>query len=289
MEQFLNSIKAVLYERTASPLFGAFVVSWLAWNYRAITILLSELPVLSKLSYIQTTLYPSWEFSIAFLLALPLLTSLLYLFLLPYPARFVHKFWRERQKELRDDRLAIEKATLLTVEESRRIRQNVLDVQTDYDRALRHLQADLDRNKELLQQRVQDVERLQAELLRARSSTLKEDHAVIIEEAALDTILRTRPFRLYHNPKLGRDRSKTMMFGPGGKILEGGNKQESSWRLANGKLELLQSDGQVHTRFSYDPRVMLFIDTNDSDTRSIVKGKFMIPEPESAKPTEADA
>jgi hypothetical protein len=73
-----------------------------------------------------------------------------------------------------------------------------------------------------------------------------------------------------------------MMFGPAGKILEGANNNEHSWQVVDGKLELVQADGRVHTRFTYHPRGQLFIDTNDSDTGSRIKRKFMIPEQDAA-------
>jgi len=42
MDDIFKSIKAFLYDRVASPLFGAFVTAWSIWNYRVISILLSD-------------------------------------------------------------------------------------------------------------------------------------------------------------------------------------------------------------------------------------------------------
>lgn len=33
-EDTVKSIKAYLYDKTVSPLCGAFIVSWLLWNHR---------------------------------------------------------------------------------------------------------------------------------------------------------------------------------------------------------------------------------------------------------------
>lgn len=283
MENLLNSIKAVLYERTSSPLFGALFVSWLAWNYRAILVLFSDLPVIDRLLYVQDVLYPSIQQSVVFLILLPTVTALIYLFVMPYPARWVHKFWRARQKDLRDDRLEIEGATLLTVEESRQIRRSVIDIQTEHDRALRQAESENERIKTLAAGREQEIGRLEELLVEVRATSMSEEEADLAGSEVISKIIRTRPYLLYHNPEVGLSNSKMMMFGPSGKIIEGGNSHENSWAVKNGKLELVQSDGKVHTRFTYHPKTQVFLDTNDEDTGSRVKGKFMVPAPDAAK------
>lgn len=96
---------------------------------------------------------------------------------------------------------------------------------------------------------------------------------VDIEELLLD-----RKYRLFHNPGVGPERSKLILFGANGKIIEGGNHNEHSWRIHDGKLELLQSNDKVHSRFIYNPASRIFIHTaGDSDTRS-ARGQFIIPE-----------
>ena len=42
MQDTFISIKAYLYERAASPLTGAFAVSWVVWNYRFFVVLFSD-------------------------------------------------------------------------------------------------------------------------------------------------------------------------------------------------------------------------------------------------------
>ena len=75
--------------------------------------------------------------------------------------------------------------------------------------------------------------------------------------------------------------TKIMRFGKGGVILDGKNKNESSWRIQSGYLELLDSDGQVHSRFYYNPVSKRFSHTNDLDTGSIrkhsIRDQYMLP------------
>jgi hypothetical protein len=90
----------------------------------------------------------------------------------------------------------------------------------------------------------------------------------------LEAILLGQAFRLFFNPpKL----SKRMIFAPNGIISEGNNKNEHMWRIVGNKLELVQLDGKVHSRFFYDKSDNIFKHTNDSDTLSI-RGQFIAPD-----------
>ena len=78
-----KSIKADLYERATSPLFGAVAISWCFWNYKTIFILLSSLPVTEKFEYIEAFLYGGiWPF-LSKLFIYPVLSALLFIFVYP--------------------------------------------------------------------------------------------------------------------------------------------------------------------------------------------------------------
>ena len=57
--------------------------------------------------------------------------------------------------------------------------------------------------------------------------------------------------------------------------MEGNNRNEHSWRVVGSKLELLQLDGRVHSRFVLDADSQIFRHTNDSDTLSI-RDQFIV-------------
>ena len=90
----------------------------------------------------------------------------------------------------------------------------------------------------------------------------------------LEQLLVARKYRLIFNPP---DRSKNMQFAPNGHISVGRKpKNENTWRIVNGKLELVQDDQLVHSRFYYDDKQDKFIHTNDSDTNSF-RGQILEP------------
>jgi len=90
--------------------------------------------------------------------------------------------------------------------------------------------------------------------------------------SSVEAFLVSHPMRLFFNPP---SRSKRMRFEHQGRIVEGNNRNEHSWRVVRGKLELLQLDGEVHSRFAFDHNAEIFKHTNDPDTHSI-RDQFMV-------------
>jgi hypothetical protein len=86
-------------------------------------------------------------------------------------------------------------------------------------------------------------------------------------------LLTSRRWVLVFNPP---HRLKPITFLPNGAIGEGRNSNENSWRIAAGKLELVQADGRTHSRFDFNPRNTSFLHTNDPDTLSI-RGQYIVP------------
>ncbi len=87
----MTSIKAYLYEKAVSPLLGSLIISWCAWNYKFLLMLVSGLSFTDKLKYINILYSNYYDFYFQGIL-LPVLTSMVYLFLFPFPAQWVYQF-----------------------------------------------------------------------------------------------------------------------------------------------------------------------------------------------------
>lgn len=88
-------------------------------------------------------------------------------------------------------------------------------------------------------------------------------------------------FRLFYNPKVpGLSKTKIMRFGLNGEIIEGKNQNENTWRIRGERLELVDSEGLVHSRFTYYPEEGRFSQENDPDSGSMrkhgIQGQYMI-------------
>lgn len=74
-------------------------------------------------------------------------------------------------------------------------------------------------------------------------------------------------WELVYNPS--RNKIKGISFRRGGTIGRGKNNNEYLWRVKNGKLEIINSDGMIFSRFKYNPSSQQFEHTNEEDTLSL--------------------
>jgi hypothetical protein len=144
MQEIFTSIKAYLYERAASPLIGAFVVAWSAWNYRFLVILFSSGVSAPKDKFEAIDLlFHQYTVSMGDLIFLingkiidgaliPAVIALIYLYVYPLVAKPVYEHSLKRQQELRAIRQAQEDQRLLTVEESREIFRRLAQMQSKH-------------------------------------------------------------------------------------------------------------------------------------------------------------
>ncbi|RLT87506.1 MULTISPECIES: coiled-coil domain-containing protein [unclassified Ketobacter] len=121
-----------------------------------------------------------------------------------------------------------------------------------------------------------ELEKRQAELESRLSNSSIQIFSLSGSEFERELI--SNKFRLYHNPGASIKRSKVISFAKDGKII-GGNHFENRWRIVDGRLELLESGGDIHSRFYFLPKSHIFVHTGDKDTSS-AEGQFIIPEPE---------
>ena len=283
INDLLKSVRASLYERTASPLFGAFAVSWLLWNWKTVVVILSAMAVVEKFAYVEEAIYSSFGRAVLLLAVGPALTALIFLFGYPYPAKYVYRFWRKQQKELKDIRQQIDDVTPLTIEESRRIRQQVSAIQIEYDNELRRAAEEQERLKQAVSDQQERARELESKLEDERNKRVLTVPTAVVSDAEISETLRHQPYRLNFYPKQGGRKSKSMMFGPNGRILEGQSDYEHSWRVTNGRLEILRKDGSIHSRFYFHPASKVFTHTNEDDTLS-TRGQYLVPDDASSEP-----
>jgi hypothetical protein len=93
------------------------------------------------------------------------------------------------------------------------------------------------------------------------------------EEEELSGILKSQIWKLIFNP--ATNASKKITFEDDGTIGIGRNKNEDTWRMENGLLEILNKENRVFSRFLYDRGTKQFSHTNDGDTLSIRSQKII--------------
>ena len=128
MEDIIKSIKAFLYDRSASPLFGAFIISLLAWNHRVVMVVFSGNTNGAKFrlmdSLLETTIWGQaveWApltVKLANVVYIPFSIALAYIFIYPViaiPVYWVALFFQRVFKKMKQKH---SNKTLLSTEES---------------------------------------------------------------------------------------------------------------------------------------------------------------------------
>lgn len=151
MKEILNSIRMQLLERLNSPLSGAFVISWICWNYRMLFVLFSSLPVNDRFTFIDTVLYKTPNDRWLMFLLYPAGTAAAFILFYPFLSQAVFWYWhKQKEMRLKAIRDRIENATLLTLEESREVRLLVATKQVEYEETITRQSRELETLKKSL-------------------------------------------------------------------------------------------------------------------------------------------
>lgn len=152
LDDLTKSIKAQLYERVSSPLIASFGIAWLGWNYRFVLVLLTSGTYTEKFAYIDANLFPTFQQILLTGTVYPLATALFMLFIYPFPAKYVYRYWRERQRELKEIQKQIDDETPLTREEAKQIRQAALKAALDHETEIERQSDEIARLKEFIKE-----------------------------------------------------------------------------------------------------------------------------------------
>jgi hypothetical protein len=82
-------------------------------------------------------------------------------------------------------------------------------------------------------------------------------------------------FILVYNP--GSGASKTIVLHDGGKIGQGRNNNEDTWRIRRGCLEFVSDDGKLYNRFKLDSARGKLVGAADANVRALF-GQYMFPQ-----------
>jgi len=150
LDDILQSAKQNLTERLSSPLLGAFAISWCGWNWKFLVILFSKASVTTTFSLVETVSFPDLSSILLYGLLFPLLVALAYVFIYPYPARYIYEFTLRRQREINEVKQRIAQETLLTFEESKKIRLKYTEKERNYTEEIQRLNEEIEHLREAL-------------------------------------------------------------------------------------------------------------------------------------------
>ncbi len=160
LEDLSKEVKAQLYDRAKSPLFGGFAFAWLGWNFRAVLVIISDLKYQEKMA-IWDTLYPTAESWLRQAALYPFISAVVFILAYPYPARWIFEYWYTQHSKLKRVQQTIEDKTPLTQEEAKELRRSTVEQQVIAQKQINDLAAQnrvLSEEKKLLLAQSADIQ-----------------------------------------------------------------------------------------------------------------------------------
>ncbi|MFJ3050870.1 hypothetical protein [Pseudomonas nitroreducens] len=198
MKDLLDSLGEHLKDRFSSPLAGAFIVSWLLWNYKVIFTLFSDMKPWVKFGFISDQVWTDPLVTVLHVFVGPATTAIAYILFYPYPARWVWAYNASHKRKTEMQRQRIEEETPLTKEEADRLKvifRKQLDNLQHENRQLSNTLAEYRTAQQSLDEVVRahkdEKEILQVELNNAKSALEVKEQELVASRADLET-LRTQ-------------------------------------------------------------------------------------------------
>ena len=171
-----KSISAILYERTTSPLFGTFIISWIVCNWKIVylTFFVSEDKIeINKIDYITTNCNDMWN-----LIWFPLISTFVLITIIPvfsngaYWLSIIYNKWKvEKKKE-------VELSQQLTLEQSIELRKQISEQENQFEKMLSNKDLEIRQLKQIIDQNKGLKEETEYEELAKRIKSNNEELSI---------------------------------------------------------------------------------------------------------------
>lgn len=149
LEELKNKMELAVSERLNNPIIYSFIISWSIINYEFIMVLLSNNSVTVTINLIDTLIWPTSFDLVLKCFISPLIAVAVYVYLLPIPTKWVYSHRLRTANNLRKIKTHIEGEQVLTLSESKVLKERLLEIEVSKDREIEELREQLNRYKEL--------------------------------------------------------------------------------------------------------------------------------------------
>jgi len=143
-DEFRKSLKASLYERTASPIIGAFVSAWLIFNWKLCLIMaIADDSIYERLAYIEKSPYIDiWPNFYS-----PAIAAGIFIGLYPLASLLPYMWWEWYAKKKAEIKNSMQRGVLISLEKSIQLRNEIDNQEAKFEEMLKSKEQ---KNAELL-------------------------------------------------------------------------------------------------------------------------------------------
>ncbi len=234
-----EQVKSAFSSRLRSPFVGVFIFSWIAWNHRLLFVLFADMRVGKRFDFIDSELYPTLERFVAYNLLWPMLSSLVYIMLVPWVTELVHRWNLWHQRRLREADLRSQNLDVLTEQQSSELRGDV----SARNRLIDDLRQKLTRQENLSKM----LAAMHGELINAASDkpqTTLQDYLLCDVFVTRTTLDMNADLSVHAFEEDGHVHSRGVSRGRAVKA--------ENWRFDHKNLQLLCANGEVIASFRFN-------------------------------------
>jgi hypothetical protein len=154
LDEIKKSIQSVLYERITSPFSGAFIFTWLVWNWKLIYYFFavdSKIDFSQRISFIQTSFINIWPN-----LIFPIFSAVFFVLVYPFITTGSMYIWLRFKKWQNEIKNKIENEQLLSLSKSIELRLLMKNQQIELDKLISEKEQEINllknENKSLIDQ-----------------------------------------------------------------------------------------------------------------------------------------
>ncbi|MFZ3433757.1 hypothetical protein [Vibrio harveyi] len=184
----LTSIKAYLYDRTSSPLLGAFATSLALWNFKILMLFFSKTPYAVKVweidffysqPFFSSIEHLSWVTNYWMCLYLmPMVTSLFYIYVFPWFSHRVFEFSYNKQITLNNKKKEMQGSELISAEEKEELLSKIEKLNIENRANVLKLREEITQLESQLDSVIKEREELKAESSELRVQYEQVKHRV---------------------------------------------------------------------------------------------------------------
>lgn len=132
LKELATSFKAILYDRIVSPLSGAFLLSWIIFNWKILALIfLGKTPIIERISYIESN-----YINIDSIIINPAISTAIIVFIYPWISNVAYIVWQKSLSFKIQTRIKYENSTPLTVEQSVELRKEIQKKDIEFNELL---------------------------------------------------------------------------------------------------------------------------------------------------------
>ncbi|MFN3756746.1 MAG: hypothetical protein ACK4RM_07310 [Flavobacterium sp.] len=156
VSELRKSINSILYERTTSPLYGTFIISWIVFNWKIfyVSFFIDEATIkpINKIDYIISNCN-DWKLLILY----PVISTIILVTIIPFFANLAYLVYLYYESQKRKWKEESEKDRRITIEQAAQLKNEIFELELKHENRINSKKSEINILNEQINQLMQEV------------------------------------------------------------------------------------------------------------------------------------